>query len=450
MEVRPWPCLSRSETQLHKKERICQGVDSDNPHIYDHIIPRLQSEDFKRNAKGQLKMNALTGVRVIEVGQFYFAPYCAMMLARLGADVVKVEAPEGDPYRRLPSAKETGTSVQFTLLNSGKRFINLDLKSAEGREILLKLLNDADVLVQNLAPGAMERFGLDYGTLHAHNPKLIVASGSGFGSFGPYAGEPAMDLTIQARTAIMSTTGFEDGTPVRTGPSIVDFNAGAHLFGAVMAALYQRTVTGKGQHVEVSLQDAIIPSLSSNIAGFVNSDGKMPERTGNRNGGLAVTPYNAYPTNDGWITILCPTNGHWGRLTELIGDPRLEAAEFHDMAGRNANMDFVDELIGEWTAGCGKDEIFVLLKKANIPSAPVVTLPELLEDPHVKERGVIRKKTDEQGTWWSYGSPLFLSESPTLDPERAGVFGRDTEDILTNELGISEEEMTRYRAAGAI
>jgi crotonobetainyl-CoA:carnitine CoA-transferase CaiB-like acyl-CoA transferase len=192
-------------------------------------------------------MSALEGVKVICVGQFYFAPYCSMLLARLGADVIKIEAPEGDPYRRLASADDDGTSVQFTMLNSGKRAMRLDLKEEAGQEILRSLAAQADVLIQNLSPGAMERFGLGYDVLHEVNPRLIMASGTGFGSFGPYAGQPAMDLTIQARTAIMSTTGFMDGPPVRTGPSVVDFMAGAHLVGGVLAALYQREHTGVGQ-----------------------------------------------------------------------------------------------------------------------------------------------------------------------------------------------------------
>ena len=197
-------------------------------------------------------MGALDGVKVVCVGQFYFAPYCTMLMARLGADVIKVESPDGDPYRRLPTVDKDGTSIQFRFLNSGKRSIRLDLKQAAGQEVLRQLARKADVVVQNLSPGALDRFGLGYEALSELNPRLIMASGTGFGSFGPYAGEPAMDLTIQARTAVMSTTGFADGPPTRTGPSVVDFMAGTHLLAGVLAALYQREHSGRGQHVEVS------------------------------------------------------------------------------------------------------------------------------------------------------------------------------------------------------
>jgi formyl-CoA transferase len=395
-------------------------------------------------------MTALEGVKVICVGQFYFAPYCSMLMARLGADVIKVESPEGDPYRRLPAVDKDGTSVQFRFLNSGKRTVRLDLKSSAGQEVLRDLARNADVVVQNLSPGAMDRFGLGYEQLSEVNPRLIMASGTGFGSFGPYAGEPAMDLTIQARTAIMSTTGFEDGPPVRTGPSVVDFMAGTHLVAGVLAALYQRTRTGRGQHVEVSLQDAIIPSLTSNIAGLINSEGASPERTGNRHGGMAVAPYNAYEASDGWITVLCPTDAHWRRLCGLMEDPATEGARFADMRGRCAHMDEVDAIVTRWTRTRSKDDLAGTLKTANIPCAPVVTLPELLDDPHVRERGVLREVTDEQGTFTTLGSPLFLSDSPMVEPTRSGALGEHTDEVLAGDLGMSPDEIAKLRDADVI
>jgi crotonobetainyl-CoA:carnitine CoA-transferase CaiB-like acyl-CoA transferase len=395
-------------------------------------------------------MVALDGVRVIDLGQFYFGPYCSMLLARLGAEVIKVEAPEGDPYRRLPTAYDDGTSVQFRLINSGKRLLRLDLKRPEGRDVLLRLVRESDVLVQNLSPGAMDRFGLGYDTLSAENPRLILASGTGFGSFGPYSGEPGMDLTIQARTAVMSTTGFDDGPPVRTGPSVVDFLGGAHLMGAVLAALYQREHTGRGQHVEVALQDAVIPSLSSNIAGFVNSGGQMPQRTGNRNGGLAVAPYNAYRAHDGWISVICPTDAHWNRLRALMNDPEADHERFESMAGRCAEMDAVDAIVARWANTRSKSELRKILVEAGIPAAEVVTLGELMEDPHVQARGVLRTVQDAAGPWLTFGSPLFLSDSPEVAPGRPGPLGADTDSILTGLLGLTSEQVGELRNAGAV
>ncbi|MGJ0183925.1 CaiB/BaiF CoA transferase family protein [Corynebacterium glyciniphilum] len=395
-------------------------------------------------------MAALDGVKVIDVGQFYFGPYCTMLLARLGAEVIKIESPQGDPYRRLPTVDEAGASIQFRFLNAGKRTMRLDLKTPEGQQVLRDLAAKSDVVVQNLSPGAMDRFGLSYESLSADNPRLIVASGTGFGSFGPYAGESAMDLTIQARTAVMSTTGFEDGPPTRTGPSFVDFLAATHLLSGVLAALYQRSVTGKGQHVEVSLQDAVIPALTSNIAGVLSPSQELPERTGNRHGGLAVTPYNSFPTSDGWITILCPTDAHWQRLCGLMDDPEAYDDRFTDMAGRCRNVDDVDRIVGRWTGKNKKDELASILKTARIPSAPIVTLPELLVDPHVKERRIIREVTDEEGTFTTLGSPLHLSDSPIVEPTRPGGLGQHSDDILRDELGMTDAEIDHLRQNNVI
>ncbi|MBB2946340.1 formyl-CoA transferase [Actinoplanes lutulentus] len=395
-------------------------------------------------------MTALEGVKVICLGQFYFAPYCSMLMARLGADVIKIESPEGDPYRRLPTLAADGEPLQFRFLNSGKRTMRLNLKALEGQEVLRKLVSTADVLVQNLSPGAMERFGLGYDQLSAINPGLVMASGTGFGSFGPYAGEPAMDLTIQARTAIMSTTGFEDGAPVRTGPSVVDFMGGTHLIAGVLAALFQRTRTGRGQHVEVSLQDAMLPSLTSNIAGLLSPGVVSRERTGNRHGGMSVAPYNAYPAADGWVTILCPTDAHWRRLCGLIGDPETADPRFADMAGRCEHMDAVDTLVGAWTSGLSKAEIEAVLKAARIPYAPVVTLSELLDDPHVRARGVLHEVSDERGTFTTLGSPLVLSGSPMVEPVRAGRLGEHTDQVLRDELGLSTDEIAKLHETGVV
>jgi crotonobetainyl-CoA:carnitine CoA-transferase CaiB-like acyl-CoA transferase len=395
-------------------------------------------------------MSALAGIRVIDLGQYYFGPYCSMLLARLGAEVIKIESPDGDPYRRLPTAYDDGTSVQFRLINSGKKLMRVDLKRPEGRDVLLRLVRESDVLVQNLSSGAMERLGLGYDTLRAENPRLILASGTGFGSFGPYSGEPAMDLTVQARSAVMSTTGFDDGPPVRTGPSMVDFIGGAHLMGAVLAALYQREHSGFGQQVEVALQDAVIPALSSNIAGFINSKGSMPERTGNRNGGLAVAPYNAYQTTDGWIAIECSSDAHWHRLCALMNDPEANDERLAGMAARCADMNRVDEIVARWTKSLSKIELRKVLMAAKIPAAEVVGLAELMDDPHVAARGVLRKMHDEHGPWLAFGSPLFLTESPIVEPTRPGSLGEDTDFILTETLGMDARHIAELRTAGAI
>jgi formyl-CoA transferase len=258
-----------------------------------------------------------------------------------------------------------------------------------------------------------------------------------------------MDLTIQARTAVMSTTGFMDGPPVRTGPSVVDFVGGAHLAAGVMAALYQRERTGRGQHVEVALQDAILPSLTSNIAGMITSGGTMPERTGNRHGGLSVVPYNAYRTTDGWVTILCPTQQHWERLCDVMQDQAALHRRFATMADRCAHHEEVDVIVEHWTSTRTKNEVSTALSAANIVTAPVVGLAELIDDPHVVKRGVLRRMADERGSWLTLGSPLFLSDSPMIEPSRPGKVGADTVDVL-RDIGMDDTEIEALHASGAI
>ncbi|WP_310961237.1 CaiB/BaiF CoA transferase family protein [Nocardioides terrisoli] len=395
-------------------------------------------------------MSALDGVRVLCVGQFYFAPYCTMLLGRLGADVIKVESPAGDPYRHVPTGVDADFAVQYGLVNSGKRNISINLRTEQGATIFKRLVETADVVVQNLAPGAFDRFGLGYEELSRVNPRVILASGTGFGSFGPRAGQPAMDLTVQALTAVMSTTGFPDGAPVRTGPSVVDFIAGSHLAAAVLAALFERTITGRGQHVEVALQDAIIPSLSSNIAGYVSSGGSIPERTGNRNGGLAVSPYNAYEASDGWLALICPTDAHWRRMRDLIDDPRAHDARLDTNKARCAAMDKVDDIVAHWVRGHTRAEIVDRLADVNVLCEPVVTLPELLADEHVKARGVVREVVDQSGRWWAFGSPIFMSASPQREPLRPEAKGQSTDSILAGDLGLTEAEIAALRASNSI
>ncbi|GAA1917299.1 hypothetical protein GCM10009775_07160 [Microbacterium aoyamense] len=394
-------------------------------------------------------MSALQGVRVLCVGQFYMAPYSSLLLARMGADVIKIESPKGDPYRHLPTTTGSGNSVQFDLMNGGKKLMKLDLRAPEGREVFLALVADSDVIVQNLAPGALDRMGLGYDVLHGVNPRIILASGSGFGSTGPYANDTAMDLTIQARAAIMSTTGFMDGEPVRTGPSVVDLMGGTHLAVGILAALFQREHTGEGQHVEVALQDAIVPALSSNIAALL-SDRGSPERTGNRHGALAVAPYNAYEASNGWVTILCPSQAHWDSLREIMADPRAHDPLLHDMSGRAAHIDLVDEIVSDWARGLPKETIFSLLQAEGIPVAPVITLPELLEDPHFVHRNMLRTTKTENGNWHTWASPVRLSDSPMVEPTRPGALGSDTEAILRDELGYEGERIDALRSAKII
>ncbi len=227
------------------------------------------------------------------------------------------------------------------MLNSNKISVVLDLKTDTGRRALLDLVETADVLIENFAPGTIERLQLGPEQLLEHNPRLIVARGKGYGSTGPYAHMSAMDITVQAMSGSAAATGMPDGPPTKAGAAFVDFSGGIHLFGAISAALFQRERTGRGQLVEVSMHDTIYPMLASSLGGLHNNpDRKLPERTGNRHSGMALAPYNIYETSDGWLAIICISERHWRGVATALGRPELvDDPRFAAESDRAANIE---------------------------------------------------------------------------------------------------------------
>lgn len=387
-------------------------------------------------------MRPLDDVNVVSLGQIYNGPYCALLLAYLGADVVKVEPPGGENIR---SRDEEGFTPEVVMLNSSKRSLTLDLKSDRGAELFRDLVGEADVLVENYAPGVMDRLGLGYETLSAENPELIYAHGSGYGESGRYTDYPAMDLTVQAMGGVMDVTGFPENPPVKAGVQVADFLGGVHLAAGVLSALYQRERTGEGQFVEVAMLDALYPTLMSSVAAYYRRP-DAPPRTGNRHSGLAVSPYNVYETEDGYVAIICVNERHWERLTELMDradlqdDPRFASNE-----QRAAQMDAVDELVGEWCSEWRRDDLADALLEAGVPCAPVKEHGEVIHDPHLADRGMVTEiDHPEFGPIRVPGLPIRLhdADGPEFDP--APGAGEDTEAVLRS-LGLSDDEIRRLR-----
>jgi crotonobetainyl-CoA:carnitine CoA-transferase CaiB-like acyl-CoA transferase len=267
-----------------------------------------------------MSSRALDGVDVIDLGQVYHGPYASLMLAYLGANVIKVEPPFGEQLRdRVEPGEEP---AELVMMNSSKQGITLDLSKDGGKEVFLDLVADSDVVIENFSTGTMEALDFGYERLNRVNPKLIYAHGSGFGERGPYKEYPAMDLTVQAMSGVTSVTGFEDQPPVKAGIAVADFMGGIHLAAGVLAALYQREFTGEGQYVEESMHDAVYPTLSSAVAAYYN-ESDAPQRTGNRHSGLNRAPYNVYEAMDGYVAIFCSTNDHWQQLLDVIGGSDL-------------------------------------------------------------------------------------------------------------------------------
>ena len=390
----------------------------------------------------------LTGLTVLELGQIYNGPYCALLLAHHGAEVIKIEAPQGDVLRRMDRSPG-GASYPFLMLNANKRSVRIDLKQARGRDLFLRLTSHADVVVENFAAGVVERLGVDYAKVRAHNPRIVYASGSGFGSSGPYVGSPAMDFTIQALAGIMSITGFPDQPPVKCGATFIDMLGAVHLFAGILLALREREQSGRGQRVEVAMFDAAVPALLSYLAPFYELQREM-SRSGNRHVVGGATPYNNFPCTDGYVAILCVSDQHWLDLCRVMDRADLAAVErWHNVPGRAAERDVIEAEVARWTAPQQRAAVAAAVATAGVPSAPVRTISEVGSDPHLFRRGVVRETAlPTRGAVKVLGTPIKLGAhaEPAITPPPA--LGQDTDDVLRRVLGLSDDELADLRGAG--
>ena len=393
----------------------------------------------------------LAGITVIDLGQIYQGPYATLLMAKAGANVIKVEPLTGEPVRLRAKVAKSAT-FPFAMLNSNKRGITLDLKSAKGRELLKRMVAKADVLLENFAPGVMDRLGLGYSVLREVNPRLVYGSGTGYGLDGPDRDNLAMDLTVQAVSGIMSVTGFPDGPPLKAGPAVVDFLSGIHLYAAVVTALYERTITGAGRLVEVAMQETVYPALASNLSFLYNSEGGVPPRTGNKHGGLAIAPYNVYATADGHIAINVVKESHWEGLLDAMGRPELKAdPRFKTNATRVEHMAIVDGLVEDWSKRLPRDEVMAQLKKYRVPSAPVRNLREVMHDPHMHQRGMLEWiDHPELGRIVVPTSPLRYHGADKVATTPSPTIGQHNDEVYGAWLGLSADEIAGLRAEGVI
>jgi len=391
----------------------------------------------------------LTGTVVLDLSQIYNGPYATFLLAAAGADVIKIEPPGGEHMRRRTTS--VPSRLPFAMLNAGKRSLQLNLKAAAGRDILLRLVESADVLVENFAPGVMDKLGVGAAALEARNPRLVYASSSGYGSDGPYRDFPAMDLTVQAMSGTMSVTGLPDGPPLKAGPAVCDFNAGVHLYGAIVTALLRRARTGRGGTVEVAMMEASYFSLSSNL-GMMYADPEAKARTGNRHGGLALCPYNVYPAKDGYIAIIVNQEKQWQALVSAFDSPHLaEDPRYRTNAERVSRMDEVDELVGAWTRDLTRDEVFTRLIAKRVPCGPVRDLTEVMNDPHLHVRQALRWiEHPEYGRIVAAASPLRFDGEVSMPEPPSVALGTHSRAILREKLGSSDAELDALEASGVI
>jgi crotonobetainyl-CoA:carnitine CoA-transferase CaiB-like acyl-CoA transferase len=331
-------------------------------------------------------MPALDGVRVLDLSRVLAGPYCTGLLAELGADVVKVESPAGDDARHL-GPFTAGESVYFAQLNRGKRSVVLDLKDDAERATLLRLVEQADVLVENFRPGVTERLGIDHAALSAVNPRLVYTSISGFGQTGPMAGLPAYDLVVQAMSGLMAATGTPEGLPTRVGESLADVVAGLFAAWSTCAALYERERTGRGQHLDVSMLDSMI-SLQVTGLSLLTATGVHPGRVGNRH--PVSAPFDTYPTKDGLVAIAVANDAVFGRFAALVERPELATdPDFSTDSARAQRVSQITEITQAWTSRHTSGEVLALAGAAGVPAAPLWDLEQALASEQVRGRGLV-------------------------------------------------------------
>ena len=390
----------------------------------------------------------LHGVRVLEIGAFMAAPFATMQLADLGADVVKIENPAGgDPVRQTGPFLD-GHSSPFARLNRNKRSIALDLKTDDGKDVLRRLIADADVLVENLRPGALTGLGFGYPQARALNPGLVYVSASGWGQDGPLAEQPGLDIMAQARSGLMSITGTPDGTPTKVGVPMCDLVCALYGAMAAIAALRVRENTGQGQHIDVNLYEAGV-SFAVWEAGTYFATGEVGAPLGSAH--QTTAPYQAVRSKDGWVTVGATTPKTWPAfchaldLPELLDDPRYTSA-FDRQRHRGTLIPAIEEVTSTRTTQRLVDELVA----AGVPCAPIARMDEVFTDEHLRQRDFYWDAPHpELGAVRQIGSPMRLGDTPPRRGEAGPPLGAHT-DIVLAESGFSAEDIEGLRRSGAI
>ncbi len=415
------------------------------------------------SGNGKAVRPALDGIRILDMTHVQAGPACTQMLAWLGADVIKVELPgRGDITRAQLRDKPGVDSLYFTMLNCNKRSLTLNTKSEEGKAIFRKLIAYCDVLVENFAPGALDRQGFTWEKIHELNPRLIYASIKGFGP-GAYVDFKAYETVAQAMGGAMSTTGLEDGPPTSTGAQIGDTGSGIHAVAAILAALYQRTHTGRGQRVEVAMQDVVLNLCrvklrdqqrlaAGPLSEYPNEEfSDYVPRAGNASGGgqpgAALKCKPGGPNDYVYVIIQPPV---WAPLATKIGRPELAADPAY--ATPEARLHHLDEVFGiveQWTQKFTKFEVLDKLNEIDVPCGPILSTKDLIEDPSLNASGMIATVDHPtRGTFKTVGSPLGLSDTPIVIVPSPGI-GEHSEEIL-REIGYTASSVTELQSAGVL
>jgi crotonobetainyl-CoA:carnitine CoA-transferase CaiB-like acyl-CoA transferase len=391
----------------------------------------------------------LEGIRILELTHFIAGPFCGQILAGMGADVIKIERPgEGEVGRQLgPHYK--GESLYYTAFNLNKRAVTLNLQSEKGREMFKQMVREADVVIENLRPGVLDRMGLGYRDLSQLNPRLILTSISGFGQYGPYRDRQALDMVIQAMGGMMDLTGFPEGPPVKAGPVIADITTGIYGALGTMLALFARERYGIGQHVDMAMLDGLVTLLENAITVYL-LQGTEIKRAGNNR--PLTAPSNAYQAIDGYLYISANADNLFHRLMHLIGRPDLSAdPRFAGAYSRKQNEAELDQAISHWVAARSVAEAVNELDQAGIPSGPVNSIAQVAKDPHLKAREMILEvEHPVMGILPLLGFPVKLSATPGTVRLPPATLGQHNQEVYRELLGMTEEELAALRQEGVI
>jgi crotonobetainyl-CoA:carnitine CoA-transferase CaiB-like acyl-CoA transferase len=385
---------------------------------------------------------ALEGLKVIDLSRVLGGPYCAQMLADHGADVIKIEPPQGDETRLWgPPFDQDGISAYYAGINRNKRTVALDLSKPEGRTVLLKLLEDADVLIENFKTGTMEKWGIGYDTLSQKFPKLVHARVSGFGADGPLGGFPGYDAMVQASAGLVSVNGAPEAGPVRIGVPVVDLSTGMNACMGILMALFERTKSGKGQFVDATLYDSAIALHQPHAPNYFMA-GLKPKLYGNSHGNLA--PYANFPTRGRNIVIGAGNDGQFRKLCKMLGKPEMaDDPRFKTNKDRLANKAAMEAELAALTKDRDGESFANELMMNGVPSGVVQEVPDVMEHPHTKHRNMVWEKDGYRNV----GNPVKLSRTPPGVRSKPREYGVDTRAVLA-EHGFSEGEIDKLISSG--
>jgi crotonobetainyl-CoA:carnitine CoA-transferase CaiB-like acyl-CoA transferase len=403
---------------------------------------------------------ALAGVKVLDLSRILAGPYATQLFADLGADVVKVENPDGgDDTRRWGPPFTTkadggrGDAAYFSACNRNKRSITVDFASEAGADLLRDLAAKADIIVENFRPGGLQKYGLDYASIAAINPGIIYCSITGFGQTGPYANRPGYDFLIQGMGGLMSITGQPDGSlgagPVKVGVAVCDLFTGLFTANAALAALAYRNRTGKGQHIDCALLDSQVAMLANQSANWLNAE-FCPTRMGNHH--PSVVPYTVYKAADGFVIVACGNDKQFIRLTAALGVPEMaDDAAFMTNEARIENRDRLDTELGKAIAAFDRETVIAMLEKAGVSCGPINDIAEVFDDPQVQARGLrIDQRRSDNSPISSTAFPAKLSETPAHYHSAPPLLGEHNDEVLRQWAGLSDEVIAALRSAKVI